>query len=184
MENVKKNEIFNKKMMVPKNEQNSKPNKKIEKQGKNKNKYKNKEPKIPTIIPKRDHHQRVTYLYKLGTLMTFEQLTPQSKEDRKSIETLSRKYLNHMDLVSKKAVLKLHPNIKRTICKKCSRLLVDGLSSTTRIKNDSKKKTSQCDVLQIKCKCGCVKRFPIGKNPEYTLFTERDGIVYDAEDKP
>lgn len=188
MENVDKNKnagITENNSIVSRNGQSANQIKKIEKQGKNKNKNKskNKEPKIPTIIPKKDHHERVTYLYKLGTLMAFKQFEAHSNQKRKSLDALSRKFLNHMDLVSKKAVLKLHPNIKRTICKKCSRLLINGLSSSTRIKNDSKEHLSHCDILEMKCKCGCIKRFPIGKNPEYTLFTERDDIIFDTEGK-
>jgi ribonuclease P protein subunit RPR2 len=144
---------------------------------------KNKQPRVPTMIPKKDHHQRVTYLYKLGTLMSYKQLEDScsSIEDKKSTDTLSRAYINHMNLVSKKSVLKLHPDIKRTICKQCSRLLNVGITSEIRIVNNSKKQLSHCDLLEMKCICGCIKRFPIGKNPDYTLFTEREDIIHDME---
>lgn len=139
-----------------------------------------KQPRIPNSIPKKDHHQRVTYLYKLGSLMTFKQVESNiSSEKRKSTDSLARLYLNHMDLVSKKAVLKLHPDIKRTVCKRCSRLLINGLTSTTRISNDSKKMLSYCDVLEIECQCGYLKRFPIGKDLGYTLFSEKDEVLHE-----
>lgn len=157
------------------------PNKKIMNQSKKSGKQ-GKQPRIPNSVPKKDHHQRVTYLYKLGSLMTFKKVKSElSGEKKRATDILSRVYLNHMDLVSKKSVLKMHPDIKRTVCKKCNRLLIDGLTSKTRIKNESRKKLPHCDVLEITCECGTVKRFPIGKDPEYTLFSEKDDVLHEIE---
>lgn len=145
---------------------------------------KSKPLKIPGTIPKKDHCQRVTYLYKIGSLMLSKQLENYGSEAAsKSVDTLSRKYLNHMDLVSKKAVLKLHPDMKRTMCKECSRLLVDGVTCTARLENKSKRRLPHCDVLEFTCTCGTTKRFPVGKDPEYTLFSEKDSVLYEMGDR-
>lgn len=158
-----------------------KPNKKIQNQSKKSGKQ-GKQAKIPNTIPKKDHHQRVSYLYKLGALMTFKRVESDlNNEIEKSTDTLARAYLNHMDLVSKKAVLKLHPDVKRTVCKKCNRLLIDGLTSSTRLVNESKKGLPHCDVLTNICQCGNTKRFPIGKDPEYTLFSEKESVLFEIE---
>lgn len=145
---------------------------------------KNKPLKVPRTVPKKDHCQRVTYLYKVGSLMLSKQLEKYGSETAsKSVDTLSRKYFNHMDLVSKKAVLKLHPDMKRTLCKQCSRLLVEGVTCSTRVVNKSKKRLPHCDVLELTCTCGTAKRFPVGMDPEYTLFSEKDTVLYEMEDR-
>lgn len=144
---------------------------------KQKGKGKGKAMKIPTNIPKKDHFQRVTYLYKLGHMMSMK------SNNNKTNDTLSRSYLNHMDLVSKKAVLKLHPDIKRTICKKCSRFQNIGLNCSLRIRNNSKKQLDKCDILELECRCKEIKRFPIGSNPEYELFSERQDRLFEMESK-
>lgn len=145
---------------------------------------KNRPLKVPVTIPKKDHCQRVTYLYKVGSLMLSKQLEKYDSEAAsKSVDTLSRKYLNHMNLVSKKAVLKLHPDMKRTLCKQCSRLLVEGVTCTIRLENKSKKQLPHCDVLEFTCTCGTTKRFPVGKDPGYTLFSEKESVLYEMGDR-
>jgi len=69
-----------------------------------------------------------------------------------------------MRSVAKKSVMRLGPQIKRTICKRCDTLLVPGVSCENRIENASKGgKKSWADVLVVECMaCGTVKRFPVG----------------------
>lgn len=88
-------------------------------------------------------------------------------------EPLSRAYNRAMDGVAKKNVLKLSPAIKRSLCKKCNRSLNPG---SREIENLSKDQRKECDVLVIKCCCGQVKRFPVGKNRDYKLFSEAEDI--------
>ncbi|KAG0673361.1 hypothetical protein C6P40_002469 [Pichia californica] len=156
---------------------------KVKKQNKQSKSNKSKTPRIPSSIPKKDHFQRVTYLYEVGAMMTGKQIENSQSKNAKSIDTISRMCLNHMNLVSKKAVLKLHPDIKRTICKKCLRLQVDGFTTKTRIKNDSKKQLLSCDVLEKECICGVSKRYPIGRDEEYTLFSEKSSVLFEMENK-
>lgn len=169
--------------------ENGKDSKKKEKQNQNQNQNQNKKqnkkgPRIPSMIPKKDHHLRSTYIYKIGKIMSLKNLQTPGNKSTESFETFSRMYLHHMDLVSKKAVLKLHPDIKRTVCKKCSRLQIIGFnkSCTLRIVNESKKQVDSCDTLVNQCICGNVKRFPIGKNPAYKLYSEQEGKLFEAPD--
>ncbi|VEU19521.1 DEKNAAC100095 [Brettanomyces naardenensis] len=89
-----------------------------------------------------------------------------------------------MDLVAKKSVSKVHPNIKRVTCKKCSRLMVPGVTAKWRLMNYSKDKMPKCDILEISCVCGNIKRFPIGQKPDYVLFSERDDVLFDPGKGP
>ncbi|KAF3078045.1 hypothetical protein TWF569_003050 [Orbilia oligospora] len=75
---------------------------------------------------------------------------------------LSRYYTSHLLSVSRKSVQRLSPAVKHTICKRCSSLLLPGITSTTRVENKSKNgKKPWADVVVVTCGfCGCTKRFP------------------------
>lgn len=79
--------------------------------------------------------------------------------------SISRQYLSQMRAVSLKAQIRLSPEAKRSICKRCDYLLTPGISSTERIENQSRGgRKPWADVLVTSCKaCGTKKRFPIGK---------------------
>ncbi|KAF6013170.1 hypothetical protein HII12_001885 [Brettanomyces bruxellensis] len=143
--------------------------------------------KAPVGIPKKEHQQRITYMFKVGSLMAAK-LKPQVENNLGTFDVLSRSYLRNMELLSKKAVLKLHPNVKRTICKECHRFLLPGLTCKLRLKNYSKAKKDECDILEVSCTCGSVKRYPIGRDEGYKLFSERADILFDPgtgpSDKP
>ncbi|CDK27796.1 unnamed protein product [Kuraishia capsulata CBS 1993] len=135
-------------------------------------------PKPPKQIPRKEHHARLSYLYQISTLMAARS---ESSDNEKDMETLSRVYARNLDIVSKKAVLKLSPTVKRSICKKCHRRQIEGITMSTRLSNPSKKKTKNNDIMECSCKCGETRRFPIGKNPDFTPFHEReDHVVAEA----
>lgn len=71
---------------------------------------------------------------------------------------------NHIRQVAQKAIIRLPPDIKHSICKRCNAVLVDGLTSSKRTENLSKGgKKPWADVLVIECgACGAAKRFPVG----------------------
>lgn len=137
--------------------------------------------KVPKTLPKRDHHMRTGYLYQLGVLNEAKREGIASRES-KTASIISRMYVNHMDQVSKKAVLKLHPDLKRTVCKKCCRIGIPGLNVKIRIVNESKKEDNRiANVLEYQCVCGGVKRFPYGQNEGYELFVEREGKCFNFD---
>ena len=77
---------------------------------------------------------------------------------------LSRFYINTLRSISMKSVLRLHPNIKRTMCKRCDAHLIPGVTSTIYSENRSKGgRKPWAEVLVVRCiGCGSVKRFPVG----------------------
>ncbi|PCH36088.1 Rpr2-domain-containing protein [Wolfiporia cocos MD-104 SS10] len=48
---------------------------------------------------------------------------------------LSRNYVKTMKIVAQKATVKMDPNVKRTICKKCSTVLIPGVSARIRVES-------------------------------------------------
>lgn len=93
---------------------------------------------------------------------------------------MSSMMARNVDLVSKRTVLKLLPHMKRTMCKKCFLVLIPGLTLSMRIENTLKDgKSDKADVLVHGClQCNNEKRYPIGKDREYRLFCEREGVLH------
>ena len=77
---------------------------------------------------------------------------------------LPRQLLTHLRAVSLKGQIRLSPNMKHSICKRCDLLLVPGNSATTYMENKSRgEKKPWADVLVITCNaCGTAKRYPVG----------------------
>jgi len=70
----------------------------------------------------------------------------------------------HLRQTALKSQIRLHTNIKRPICKRCSTVLIDGETCTKRVENLSRGgKKPHADVLVLECGvCGAEKRFPVG----------------------
>ncbi|KAK6460049.1 RNAse P Rpr2/Rpp21/SNM1 subunit domain-containing protein [Scheffersomyces coipomensis] len=135
---------------------------------------KNKESKskVPKVVPQKDHYSRISYLLNASNLFSAD-----SKYD-----ILARGYSRNLDLVSKKTVIKLAPALKRSLCKKCNTLLIPGLTMSMSIENTSKKQSPHNDILIHKCiSCNTVKRFPVGSNREYVVFSEREDVKITSE---
>lgn len=123
--------------------------------------------KVPSNVPKRDEYERISYLYQLSNHTL---LNPKYK-------VLSRGYARNATLISKKAVIRLAPNLKRSICKKCDTILIPGLTVTIRLQNLSKNKSGHNDMLLYQCdQCSEIKRFPVGKNPHHEPFANREDV--------
>lgn len=88
---------------------------------------------------------------------------PQQNKQQESMEKLSRMVITDMRAVSLKAQIRQSPALKRTVCKFCDTLLVEGRSCSSTVENSSKGgRKPWADVLVIECKtCGNVKRFPV-----------------------
>ena len=76
----------------------------------------------------------------------------------------SRQLFAHLRAVSLKGQIRLSPQMKHSICKRCDQFLVPGCSATICMENKSRgAKKPWADVLVIKCiACGTAKRFPVG----------------------
>ena len=70
----------------------------------------------------------------------------------------------HLTQVARKSQIRLHPNIKHRICKRCNAILAEGTTSRKYVENLSKGgKKPHADVLVVECGvCGAVKRWPVG----------------------
>ena len=104
-----------------------------------------------------------------GSREIHEGSTPQNS----STAGLSRLYVSQLRSISRKAVIRLAPEMKHTICKGCDALLRPGLTSTVQVENASRRKRKpHADVLVISCDtCGAVKRFPVGAKRQQSKGT-------------
>lgn len=125
-----------------------------------------KQVKLPRVS--KDHYARVSYLFQAANFYTSH-----------GVPVMSRMMARNVDLVSKRTVLKLLPHLKRTMCKKCSTVLIPGLTLSMGIENKLKEeKSEKADVLVHTClQCQTQKRYPIGKNSTYRLFGEKNGVL-------
>ena len=134
-------------------------------------------------VPHKHLHARLSYLHQASSYLSLanhnhkkgstkkrsSQSISEEEELSHSRQTSSdyaqsRHLLNQLRAVSLKAQIRLAPQLKHTICKRCNSLLVAGKTSTERITNESKGRAKDCaDVLVIECLfCGTVKRFAVG----------------------
>ena len=131
--------------------------------------------------PSSNHLQsRVSFLYQAATYLAHTQWQPKLKEGndqhlcQQSDESgptplqkvplgTSNRLLSHLRGVSRKGQVKISPDIKRTVCKRCDALLVPGHTMTKYVENRSQgREKPWADVLVRRCKiCGCGKRYPV-----------------------
>lgn len=131
----------------------------------------------PKTIQNKDHFQRLNYLLQLSTFHTMT-------NDQDHEDSLARMYIKSLDLIQKKTKTSVTPHFKRNICKKCHRVLIPNKTLALSIQNKSKKQhSSKSDVLEMRCVCGQVRRFPIGVDKAFKLHSEKDGNLIDLERK-
>lgn len=91
---------------------------------------------------------------------------------------ISQMMIMHLQAVSRKGQIRLAPELKHTMCKRCNTLLIPGKTSKTEVENKSRnRKKPWADVLVIEClQCKAQKRFPIGaeRQPK-KVQRQRDG---------
>ncbi|KAK9322534.1 RNAse P Rpr2/Rpp21/SNM1 subunit domain-containing protein [Lipomyces orientalis] len=131
-------------------------------------------------LKNRDQYLRTSFLYQASVLMANSASTsPDLAESATSATApLSRFYASQMKSVARKGVIRLDPNIKRSICKRCDTVLIPGRTCAIAIENGSVNTVPHADVLTHTCKvCGGQKRFPVGQNRDFLVFTERPDHV-------
>ncbi|PKS09501.1 hypothetical protein jhhlp_004118 [Lomentospora prolificans] len=94
---------------------------------------------------------------------TQDSTTPEEKSKHGVNNIMARRFLSDLRAVSLKTQIRIDPSIKRTVCKFCDSILVEGQSCTSVIENKSKNgKKPWADVLVLTCgTCGRMKRFPV-----------------------
>ncbi|ESO06061.1 hypothetical protein HELRODRAFT_143376, partial [Helobdella robusta] len=106
---------------------------------------------------KRDAFLRLNFIFQAAHTMLKQ--TPKN-------DNLIKFYGDLFKSISKKNVIKIHPEIKRQFCKKCSMLLIPGLSCSTRIQKLKKHKQK---VQVVEClSCKTTKNFIV--NPYHQLW--------------
>ncbi|KAM4700897.1 ribonuclease P protein subunit p21-like [Discoglossus pictus] len=113
---------------------------------------------MSTQIKDKEAFQRLNFLYQAAHCVLAQ--NPENVE-------LARFYCHTERMISKRLVLRQDPSVKRTICKRCSSLLVPGITSTVR----QKKHHGQRQTVVRCLSCGLTKRFI--NNPNYQLWCER-----------
>lgn len=98
-----------------------------------------------TVFQSQEAFQRMNFLYQ-GCETMMKQCPP--KPD------IAAFYANLMANISKKAVLRMEPKIKRTLCKGCFSLMIPGVNARVRLR----KKSSQRLVWTC-LRCNTVKRY-------------------------
>ncbi|KAJ3407641.1 Ribonuclease P protein subunit p21 [Chytridiales sp. JEL 0842] len=87
-----------------------------------------------------------------------------------TLVNVGRFYAKSMKTVASRLVLRLDPQIKRTICKRCDAILIPGVTSAFYTSKNGELKTV------IKCRaCGETKNLPCRK--DHVLFTERPDVL-------
>eukprot|EP00079_Xenopus_tropicalis_P032877 XP_017946648.1 PREDICTED: ribonuclease P protein subunit p21 isoform X1 [Xenopus tropicalis] len=124
---------------------------------------------MTTQIKDKEAFQRLNFLYQAAHCVLAQ--NPENVE-------LARFYCHTERMISKRLVLRQDPSVKRTICKKCSSLLISGVTSTVR----QKKKLRGQRKTVVKClTCGLTNRFL--SNPNYKLWCEQPEALLENQPK-
>ncbi|KAH6888098.1 RNAse P Rpr2/Rpp21/SNM1 subunit domain-containing protein [Thelonectria olida] len=140
--------------------------------------------KGPPGVQNRHIYNRASYMYQAATYLASQQHRPspnvttksssvggnehsaqtESKPQNETMQNMSRQMLSSMRAVTLKGQIRQSPALKRTICKFCDTLMVEGQTCTSIVENASKGgRKPWADVLKIKCNsCGNSKRYPVG----------------------
>ncbi|XP_062868603.1 ribonuclease P protein subunit p21 [Trichomycterus rosablanca] len=111
-------------------------------------------------IKDKEAFQRLNFLYQAAHCVLAQ--NPENIE-------LARFYCFTQKTIAKRLVLRQDPSVKRTLCKKCSALLIPGVTSTVR---QRKRGSRGQRVTVVRClSCGQTKRFP--NNPKHQLWVDQ-----------
>ncbi|KAG9492395.1 ribonuclease P protein subunit p21 [Eleutherodactylus coqui] len=120
-------------------------------------------------IKDKEAFQRLNFLYQAAHCVLAA--NPQNVE-------LARFYCHTEKTISKRLVLRQDPSIKRTICKRCSSLLLSGITCTVR-----QRKSRGQRLTLVRClSCGLTKRFL--NNPNHKLWSEQPEALLENQPQP
>ncbi|TQV93068.1 RNAse P Rpr2/Rpp21/SNM1 subunit domain-containing protein [Cordyceps javanica] len=89
----------------------------------------------------------------------------QEQQQCTALRNMSRSLLADMRAVTLKVMIRQRPEMKRTVCRYCDALLVEGRTCDAVVENASRGgRKPWADVLAVRCRtCGGVKRFAVGE---------------------
>lgn len=137
--------------------------------------------KGPASVPNRHIYSRASYLHQAAHyLATVPQqnndeprdndqhsaassATVTTQQQKKAAMNLSRQLVGDMKSVTLKTLIRQSPAMKRSVCKYCNTVQIEGQTCHSRVENASKGgKKPWADVLVIQCStCQNVKRYPV-----------------------
>jgi len=130
-------------------------------------------------VPNKAVHSRINYLQQAAVLLASTSTTPTQQagkhqqpssesNDEPSTSTnplhsMSRHLVKDLRSIARKKRIRLSPDVKRTLCKYCDSVLIDGKTCESTVENKSREgRKPWADVLVRKClTCGKEKRDPI-----------------------
>jgi len=131
-------------------------------------------------FPNKHLHTRVSFLFQAAAYLSLRtkrtDIPPMASssstralptDDRPAIEpdsALALQLVSHLRAVSLKGQVRLSPEMKRAICKRCNTVLIPGRTSTAKVENKSRGGAKPwADMVIVGCNsCGSQKRFPVG----------------------
>ncbi|XP_056412239.1 ribonuclease P protein subunit p21 isoform X1 [Hyla sarda] len=125
--------------------------------------------KMASQIKDKEAFQRLNFLYQAAHCVLAA--NPENVE-------LARFYCHTEKTIGKRLVLRQDPSIKRTICKRCSSLLLSGITCTVR----QRKRRGQRLTIVRCLSCGLTK--PFLNNPNYKLWSEQPEALLENQPKP
>ena len=132
-------------------------------------------------------HSRVSYLYQAAMYLATQTQLDKSNPNKEvpssqaiptdlkdtveksklaaTYQPSARRLVSDLRGVSGKVLIRMSPGMKRSICKNCDSILVEGSTCLVEMENKSKGgKKRWADVLVRKCNtCGCARRYPLGE---------------------
>lgn len=127
-------------------------------------------------VPNKMLYSRMAYIHQAAMyLATKEQIPTEGgqtrgleisgppKLNRDPLEPLARRLISDLRNVSQKGTIRMSPEMKRSMCKYCDTVLIDGTTCSAKVENNSKGgKKPWADILVRKCEtCGIAKRLPV-----------------------
>ncbi|KAJ3175088.1 Ribonuclease P protein subunit p21 [Geranomyces variabilis] len=98
----------------------------------------------------------------------------------KTCSNLSRFYIRTRRAVERKLVLRSHPSVKRSLCKRCKGLLLPGVSAMVKVKVEQGRPI----VLTTCGSCGTCRRLPAGADGDsLRLYVDRAAVKLDTNQK-
>ncbi|XP_068174537.1 ribonuclease P protein subunit p21 [Antennarius striatus] len=110
-------------------------------------------------IKDKDAYQRLNYLYQAAHCVLSQ--NPENVE-------LARFYCFTQRTIAKRLVLRQDPSVKRTLCKKCSSLLIPGVTATAR----QRRKKGKTRFTVVSC-LSCGQSKTLLNNPDYCLWVDQ-----------
>ncbi|KOS17670.1 Ribonuclease P protein subunit rpr2 [Escovopsis weberi] len=155
-------------------------------------------------VQNRHIYTRASYLYQAASYLASRSLSrapeaggPSEAGDaedgpkkRQALMNTSRRFVSDMRSITLKTQIRCTPAVKRSICKFCDTLQIEGTTCRSVVENASRGgRKPWADVLVVRCQtCGNAKRFPVGaakqtKRGERAKKPEGAAEAPDVEDR-